>query len=95
MTQSLREARDADLKDQIYAANRTWPDSIDKSREMAASFIALADQHAAQITTSDLYTENFVRAFQFAKHMVNGGAYTSGESQIVFTQLAKLNRHFA
>lgn len=70
-------------------------DLIDKSREIAASFIALADEHAAFITTSDLFTENFVRAFQFAQHMVAGGSYSSGESQIVFTQLKKLESHFA
>lgn len=68
---------------------------IDKSRQTAAEFIALADQHAAFITTSDLYTENFVRAFTIAQHMVNGGSYTNGESQIVFTQLKKLEHHFA
>ena len=68
---------------------------IDKSRQMAAEFIALADTHAALITTSDLHTENFVNAFRFAEHMVKGGSYSGRESQIVFTQLKKLQHHFA
>lgn len=68
---------------------------IDTSREMAALFIALADKNAAHITTSDLYTDNFVKAFKYAKHMVNGGSYTNGESQLVFNQFRKLLRHFA
>ena len=67
---------------------------IDKSRQMAAAFIALADEHAAYITTSDLFTENFTNAFLYAKHMVRGGSYSSGERDIVFTQLKKLERHF-
>lgn len=68
---------------------------IDPSRVMAAEFIALADKHAEHIFTSDLLTENFTRAFKYATHMVNGGSYSGGESQLVFNQLKKLERHFA
>ena len=68
---------------------------IDKSRQMAAAFIALADTHAALITTSDLYTENFTNAFRFAEHMVKGGSYSGGERDVVFTQYKKLQHHFA
>lgn len=68
---------------------------IDTNRETAAEFIELADKHAAYITTSDLYTENFVRAFKYATHMVNGGSYSGGERDVVFVQLRKLTKHFA
>lgn len=68
---------------------------IDTRRENAAKFIALADEHAEQIMTSDLLTENFSRAFRYATHMVAGGSYSGGESQLVFNQLRKLQRHFA
>jgi hypothetical protein len=68
---------------------------IDTSRAMAASFLALADTHAAHIAASDLRTENFTDAFRFAEHMVNGGSYSGRESQIVFTQLNKLELHFS
>lgn len=67
---------------------------IDSKREMAAEFIKLADANAEFIMTSDLYTENFVKAFKYADHMVAGGSYTGGESQLVFTQFQKLQRHF-
>lgn len=70
-------------------------ETIDRAREMAAKFIAIADEHAAMITTSDLFTENFANAFQFATHMVNGGSYSGRERDIVYTQLTKLERHFA
>lgn len=68
---------------------------MDQSRQMAASFIALADANAAHIMTSEFLTENFMRAYQYAKHMVKGGSYTNGESQVVYVQLKKLERHFA
>lgn len=68
---------------------------IDSSRQMAAEFIALADANAAYIMTSEFLTENFMLAFQFATHMVNGGSYSGRESQLVFTQLKKLERRFA
>jgi hypothetical protein len=68
---------------------------IAQSRQMAAEFIELADTHAAMITTSDLFTQNFANAFQFAQHMVNGGSYSGRESQIVFTQFKKLQSRFA
>lgn len=66
-----------------------------QQRQNAAAFIALADDNAAYVMTSDLYTDNFVKAFKYAQHMVNGGSYTNGESQLVFNQLKKLERHFA
>ena len=66
----------------------------DPKRQMAAEFLAMANEHAAMITTSDLYTENFVRAFKYAEHMVAGGGYSGGESQLVWNQLKKLERHF-
>jgi len=69
--------------------------TIDPKRQQAAAFIALADEHAEYITTSDLYTETFVRAFTYATHMVKGGSYTDGESQIIYTQLRKLEKKFA
>lgn len=68
--------------------------TTDTARDMAARFIALADQHAVMITTSDLHTANFVRAFQYATHMVNGGSYSNGERDVVYTQYTKLQRHF-
>ncbi len=67
----------------------------DPARAAAAAFIALADTHAAYITTSDLFTKNFANAFRFATHMVNGGAYSGHERTIVCVQLRKLERHFA
>lgn len=67
----------------------------DKAREMAAEFLAFADEHAAHIMTSDLLTENFARATQHARHMVKGGSYSGGDRQRVFTQLRKLQRYFA
>lgn len=66
-----------------------------QQRQNAAAFIALADANAAYIMTSDLLTDNFVKAFKYAKHMVAGGSYSSGESQIVYVQLKKLQRFFA
>lgn len=68
---------------------------IDPKRQNAAAFIALADAHAAYITTSDLFTQNFADAFRYAEHMVKGGSYSGRESQLVFNQLCKLQRHFA
>lgn len=67
-------------------------ETIDPSRKNAAEFVELADTNAALITTSDLYTENFVNAFQYATHMAKGGSYTGGESQLVFNQLNKLRK---
>lgn len=66
-----------------------------QQRQNAAAFIAIADANAAYIMTSDLLTDNFVKAFKYAQHMAAGGSYTSGESQIVYVQLKKLQRFFA
>lgn len=66
----------------------------DKSRANAAEFVELADANAVTIMHGDgnLYTENFVRALGYAKHMANGGSYSGGESQLVFNQLNKLRK---
>ena len=68
---------------------------IDSKRVNAALFLTLADEHAAYIITSDLYTKNFVNALSYARHMVKGGSYSGGESAVVYAQLKKLERHFA
>lgn len=64
----------------------------DKSRANAAEFVELADANAAYVYTSEMLTENFMQAYQNAKHMVKGGGYSGGESQLVFNQLNKLRK---
>lgn len=68
--------------------------TTDKSRLMAAKFLELVDARADRIMTSDLYTKNLLNAVEYARHMVNGGGYSGGESQLVFNQFEKLKKHF-
>lgn len=68
--------------------------TTDKSRLMAAKFLELVDARADRIMTSDLYTKNLLNAVEYARHMVSGGGYSGGESQLVFNQFEKLKKHF-